>query len=141
MLSASIQSISRKPVVLVFTVSALAVVLAMLPGCGGEGKDSSLPKKISSTRSQIKLIGASIDNYKLDVGTYPSSIKALLENVDQAAHWNGPYLPSYPKDPWGNDYQYVVPGKHNPMDFDLYSFGPDGREGGEGADADITNWE
>ena len=51
--------------------------------------------------------------------------------------WNGPYLPSVPKDPWGNPYLYRQPGRHNTTGYDLYSFGPDGQEGGGD---DIDNW-
>ena len=50
--------------------------------------------------------------------------------------WHGPYIKKgMPGDPWGNAYVYKYPGAHN-EGFDLYSTGPDGREGND----DITNW-
>ena len=77
---------------------------------------------------------------KLDTGSYPESLEALTENVDQAEKWDGPYIkPNVPKDPWGNDYVYVFPGEHG--EFDLSSYGGDGQPGGEGENADINNWE
>ena len=81
-------------------------------------------------------------DYKLDVGSYPETadgLQVLVENVSQIEKWDGPYIkPSIPKDPWGNDYVYVCPGEHG--EFDLMSYGADGVEGGEGENADITNW-
>ncbi len=55
------------------------------------------------------------------------------------AHWNGPYLKkSVPLDPWGQPYVYSIPGQK--AEFDLLSYGKDGRPGGTGDNADITNW-
>ena len=96
--------------------------------------------KISTAKTQIKLIEQSLMDLKLDTGSYPESLEALTENVDQAEKWDGPYIkPNVPKDPWGNDYVYVVPGEHG--EFDLSSYGGDGQPGGEGENADINNWE
>ena len=98
--------------------------------------------KISTAKTQIKLLEQALTDYKLDTGKYPDSdagLQALVENVDETEKWDGPYLkPAVPKDPWGNDYNYVAPGEHG--DFDLSSYGADGVEGGEGENADITNW-
>ena len=69
--------------------------------------------KISTAKTQIKLIEQSLMDLKLDTGSYPESLEALTENVDQAEKWDGPYIkPNVPKDPWGNDYVYVFPGEH-----------------------------
>ena len=96
--------------------------------------------KISTAKTQIKLIEQSLMDLKLDTGSYPESLEALTENVDQAEKWDGPYIkPNVPKDPWGNDYVYVFPGEHG--EFDLSSYGGDGQPGGEGENADINNWE
>ena len=95
---------------------------------------------VGAAKTQIKLIEQSLMDLKLDTGSYPESLEALTENVDQAEKWDGPYIkPNVPKDPWGNDYVYVFPGEHG--EFDLSSYGGDGQPGGEGENADINNWE
>lgn len=97
---------------------------------------------VGAARTQIRLLDDALTGYRLDVGTYPDStvgLRALVENVDQNAKWNGPYSqPSVPKDPWGNDYIYLFPGEHR--EYDLMSYGADGQPGGSGENADITNW-
>ena len=95
--------------------------------------------KISTAKTQIKLLEQSLMDLKLDTGSYPQSLDALTENVDQVEKWDGPYIkPNVPKDPWGNDYVYIYPGEHG--DFDLLSYGADGQPGGSGENADITNY-
>ena len=96
--------------------------------------------KIATAKTQIKLLDDALQQYKLDVGTYPSDLQGLMENIDQSEKWEGPYIkPRVPLDPWGGEYQYIYPGEHG--EFDIYSFGADGQEGGEGEYADQTNWE
>jgi general secretion pathway protein G len=96
--------------------------------------------KVATAKTQIKLIDDALQGYKLDVGTYPSDLQGLMENIDQSEKWDGPYIkPRVPLDPWGGEYQYIFPGEHG--EFDIYSFGADGQEGGEGEYADQTNWE
>jgi len=88
-------------------------------------------------QQQISLLEQAIDTYYLDTGRYPATLKDLIKNPGDVRNWDGPYLKrGIPKDPWGGDYVYVCPGKHN-KDYDLYSPGPDGVEGTED---DITNW-
>ena len=96
--------------------------------------------KIATAKTQIKLLDDALQQYKLDVGTYPSDLQGLMENIDQSEKWDGPYIkPRVPLDPWGAEYNYIFPGDHG--EFDIYSFGADGQEGGEGEYADQTNWE
>ena len=96
--------------------------------------------KIATAKTQIKLLDDALQQYKLDVGTYPSDLQGLMENIDQSEKWDGPYIkPRVPLDPWGSEYNYVFPGDHG--EFDIYSLGADGQEGGEGEYADQTNWE
>ncbi|MBE6369866.1 MAG: type II secretion system protein GspG [Lentisphaerae bacterium] len=98
--------------------------------------------RISTAKTQLKLLEQALNDYKLDTGKYPDGdegLQALMENVSDNEKWDGPYIkPAVPKDPWGNDYNYVCPGEHG--EYDLYSFGADGAEGGEGENADIVNW-
>ena len=83
-----------------------------------------------------------LQQYRLDVGTLPSTeqgLQALLAKPSNVNKWDGPYLEkALPADPWGNAYIYVAPGEQG--EFDISSTGRDGRPGGEGLDADITNW-
>ena len=98
--------------------------------------------EVKATRAQLDGFGKALDQYRVDTGHYPSTEQGLAALVAQPAgetRWSGPYLvKSVPKDPWGNDYRYASPGEHG--DYDLLSYGKDGRPGGEGEDADITNW-
>ncbi len=98
---------------------------------------------VGAAKTQLKLLQEALTGYKLDIGSYPDSsngLRALVENIDQNAKWDGPYLQPavVPKDPWGNAYIYTIPGEHG--DYDLISYGADGQSGGTGENADITNW-
>ena len=81
------------------------------------------------------------DLYRLDVGSFPSNLAALVEKPPGADRWNGPYLrkKAVPKDPWDNDYIYKHPGDNGP--YDLLSLGADNTEGGEGENRDVVSWE
>lgn len=101
----------------------------------------------AAAAEQIEVFKLALNNYWLDNGQFPSSsegLKALIERPASASpeRWNGPYLDrkEIPKDPWGNEYRYLCPGKHNHYKYDLWSYGKDNKEGGSGEDADITNW-
>lgn len=98
---------------------------------------------VGAAKTQLKLLQEALTGYKLDVGSYPDSsngLRALVENIDQNAKWDGPYLQPavVPKDPWGNAYIYTIPGEHG--DYDLVSYGADGQSGGTGENADINSW-
>jgi len=105
--------------------------------------------RVTKAKIEISNLEQALELYYLDNGRYPDTeqgLKALIEKPttgDIPPNWReGGYLAKskMPVDPWGNPYVYVSPGIHNP-DYDLYSLGKDGKEGGEGYDADITNWE
>ena len=97
-----------------------------------------------AARLQIESLGNSLDLFFVDVNRYPNTqqgLTALVKRPPGIESWNGPYLKgnAIPKDPWGNSYVYRSPGAHGP--YDLMSYGSDEREGGEGAAADVTNWQ
>ena len=98
--------------------------------------------EIKTAKAQIDAIEKSLDQYRLDVGHYPTTeqgLNALMERPAEEAKWQGPYLKkAVPTDPWGHPYQYKSPGEHG--EFDLLSFGKDGQPGGSDEAADITNW-
>lgn len=102
--------------------------------------------KVTVAKGDIKAIAAALDMYKLDNFNYPSTqqgLNALVEKPSgspQPRNWNRDgYLKRVPKDPWGNDYQYLSPGTQGP--FDLYSLGADGKQGVNDLNADIGNWD
>lgn len=99
--------------------------------------------KTDSAEIQVSQISTVLDLYRLEVGRYPSDgegLDALIERPTDAANWNGPYVKKAESliDPWGRPYIYRYPGKSG--DFDLYSLGADGQEGGTGEDQDVTSW-
>lgn len=101
--------------------------------------------KIKTTQTQISLFGTALDGFRLNVGRYPTTeegLKILWEKPEDAriaAKWRGPYIDKVEFDAWERPYIYKSPGDHG--DYDLYSYGADGLEGGEGINADITNWK
>ncbi|HUD43131.1 MAG TPA: type II secretion system major pseudopilin GspG [Dokdonella sp.] len=101
--------------------------------------------RITRARQDIQGIVTALNLYKLDNFAYPSASQGLQALVTrpsgqpEAPNWKGPYLNQMPKDPWGRPYQYQMPGQRGAVD--VYSFGADGRAGGEGEAADVGNWE
>ena len=97
--------------------------------------------KSDSAKVQIESLATGIDLYRLEVGKLPPDLDALVSKPSGEDRWNGPYLrkPVVPKDPWGNEFHYKMPGDHG--EYDLYSLGADGTEGGEGENRDVTSWE
>jgi len=95
-----------------------------------------------TAKSQISEYETALEQFKLEVGRYPTNeegLQALRTRPANAANWDGPYLKKdVPSDPWGRSYVYRFPGTHG--DFDLVSLGADGQEGGEGDNTDIVNW-
>lgn len=102
--------------------------------------------RTQAARTQIEQFGVQLDLYRLDNGRYPTTEQGLAAlrqrptTPPEPRAWKGPYAKKdIPPDPWGNPYQYRFPGEHG--DYDLVSFGADGREGGEGEDADLVSWK
>jgi general secretion pathway protein G len=130
-----------------FTLVELLVVLAIL-GLLVAIAAPRVMKYLGSARSdtariQIEKLSGVLDLYRLEIGHYPTEqegLRALVEKPAQADNWNGPYLKNRESliDPWGQPYGYHSPGEHG--EFDLYTLGADGKEGGDGADKDVTNW-
>jgi general secretion pathway protein G len=99
--------------------------------------------QVKVARAQIDALDKALDQFRLDVGRYPTTeegLQALVVQPSSEPNWAGPYLKKgVPADPWGRPYVYNVPSTHG-VDFDLFSYGRDGRPGGTGEDADVTNW-
>jgi general secretion pathway protein G len=103
--------------------------------------------KGATAKSQIEMLGAALDAYRLDNGRYPTTeqgLGALWEKptIDPPQNWRAPYLRKpVPPDPWGRPYLYLAPGQVNPQGYDLLTYGADGKPGGENEDADIMSWK
>jgi general secretion pathway protein G len=119
------------------------VIIGLLAGYVAPKFFSQVDKsEVRAAQAQIAAFDKAIAQYRLDTGRFPTSDQGLAALVARPANetkWDGPYLDKrLPLDPWGNAYAYKFPGEHR--DYDVVSFGKDGRPGGEGSNADITNW-
>jgi len=118
------------------------VILGLLATVVGPKVMDRLGKgKVEIAKMQVSELSGALDLYRFDVGRYPTSAEglgALITNPG-VENWSGPYLKKQvPKDPWNREYQYRSPGEHS--DFDLYSLGADGAEGGDGENIDVSSW-
>jgi len=122
---------------LMLVVVILGILISMVaPRLVGRGEEARSQAARADIRSNIAL---GLDLYELDNGKYPDKLEDLMSDPGEskAPNWRGPYLKRKPVDPWSREYNYKSPGQHND-DYDLYSYGSDGVEGG---DDDITNWD
>ena len=131
-----------------FTLLEIIVVVAIIailasyiaPKVAGRVDDA----RISKAKSDIRVLEASLELYKLDNFNYPSTDQGLNSLVsrpsgDNLSNWrDGGYIKKLTKDPWGNDYQYQFPGSNS--EFDVFSLGSDASPGGTGEAADVGNW-
>lgn len=132
-----------------FTLIEIMVVVVILgilaavvvPNIMGKPEEA----RVAAAKQDIRAIEAALNMYKLDNFYYPSTQQGLEALVQKpggdppAKNWREPYLKKLPNDPWGNPYQYITPGSHG--EFDLFSYGKDGKPGGESYEADIGNWD
>ena len=119
-------------VLLVVVIIGILVGIA-IPRLGGRVRQA----QIAAAEADVNNIGMALRLYEVDNGTYPPNLQALINKPGNAPNWRGPYLEKgLPKDPWGNDYIYQMPGTRNPHSYDLKSYGPDGVESAD----DIGNW-
>lgn len=124
-------------VVVIIGLLATVVMINVLPS-----QDRAMKEK---ARADISVLEQAVESFRLENLAYPTTDQGLaalsapppgLTRPDR--YREGGYIRRLPKDPWGADYQYRYPGEHGR--FDVYSFGADGKKGGEGDDADIGNW-
>jgi len=129
-----------------FTLVEILVVLVIIGLIAALVGPRLFPKlgkgKQAAAKAQIELLGQALDQFRLDVGRYPSTqegLNALMTNPG-IEKWEGPYLKKeLPVDPWNRPYLYQQPGIHG--EYDLYSFGSDGAQGGDGEAADVASWK
>ena len=121
----------------------LVLIGVVLGVVGGNFIGKGEKAKADAAKIEMGQIAQTLDLYKLEVGRYPSTqegLQALISAPPGVTNWNGPYWKktSVPKDPWGNDYRYAAPGQNN-APYEISSYGADGKEGGDGANKDITS--
>lgn len=119
------------------------VIIGLLAGYVGPKYFEQIGKSETKTaRAQIDSLGKALDQYRIDVGQYPTTeqgLTALNKNPGNVAKWSGPYLAkSIPSDPWSVSYQYKSPGEHG--EYDLYTLGKDGQPGGTKESEDVISW-
>lgn len=124
-------------VVVILSILAVAVVPQFM--------DKPDQSRVTRAKTDINALKTALSMYKLDNFTYPSTAQGLAaltqkpSGLPEAKNWNpNGYVEQLPKDPWGNDYQFLNPGNHG--EIDIYSLGQDGQPGGEDINADIGNW-
>ncbi len=131
-----------------FTLLELMIVVVIIGVLGALIVPSLMDRpneaRVTAAKTDIASIMQALKLYKLDNHRYPTAeqgLQALVQrpaNGPAPANWK-PYLEKLPQDPWGNPYQYLNPGVKGEVD--VLSFGADGRNGGEGFDADIGSWQ
>jgi general secretion pathway protein G len=129
-----------------FTLLELLVVIVIIGLLAGlvapRYFDQVSKSNAKIARAQIDSLEKALDQYRLDIGSYPNTEQGLValnakpQNVEK---WSGPYLKkAVPADPWGGRYLYKAPGDHG--EYDLSSLGSDGQAGGTGEAADVNSW-
>jgi general secretion pathway protein G len=125
-------------VVVIIGILATIIVINVLP--------SQNRAMIEKARADVSQLESALEMYRLTFNAYPTTeqgLEVLVTAPDDARlaarYPDGGFINRLPRDPWDNEYQYVIPGEYGR--FDIWSFGADGRVGGEGEDADIGNWD
>ncbi len=124
-------------VIVIIGLLATIVALNVLP--------SGDKARVTKAKADIATIENGLELYRLQMSTYPTTSQGLASLVaapagsDAARYQRGGYVKKLPEDPWGRAYLYASPGQHG--EADVWSYGADGKEGGEGIDADIGSWQ
>jgi general secretion pathway protein G len=126
--------------IMVVVVILGILAAAIIPQFMGTTHDA----KVSTTKSNIAELEAALERFNIHMDRYPTTeegLKVLVESpAGEEGKWRGPYIKLLRPDPWGNPFQYRIPGTHRASGFDLWSRGNDGADGGQGEAADIGNW-
>ena len=130
----------KQPGFTLLELLVVIVIIGLLAGYVAPRYFSQVGRsEVQVARAQIDSIEKALDQYHLDMRRYPNAeegLQALVAKPENAPAWNGPYLKkAVPLDPWGRPYAYRTPGQKR--EFDLFSYGRDGKPGGTGDDADI----
>ncbi|MFA6870488.1 MAG: type II secretion system major pseudopilin GspG [Methanomethylophilus sp.] len=122
-------------------IMIVVMIIGMLAALVGPNIVGNLDKsRVQSTKAQLVSVKNAVQQYYMDMSEYPTSLDELIVDPKNEK-WDGPYLEAknIPKDGWGNEFQYSVPGDDN-MPFDIISYGGDKSPGGTGNNEDISCW-
>ena len=129
--------------ILVVTVILGLLVALVVPKILGRTDDA----RQTAAKVQMRNVEQALQLFKLDTGMYPSTeqgLDALVHKPTIGAipqRWReGGYIPKVPLDAWGHPFQYRSPGADGKRDYELVSFGADGKPGGQGHEADLESW-
>ncbi len=137
-----------KPTSRGFTIIEIMVVVviigilaaAIIPQFMGTTHDA----KVSTSKANLAELEAALERFNIHMDRHPTTeegLKVLTEApAGEEGKWRGPYIKLLRPDPWGNPFQYRIPGTHRTSGFDLWSRGSDGADGGQGEAVDIGNW-
>ncbi len=140
----NMQSLPHQAGFTLLEMIVVLVIIGLIMGLVGPRLFGQADKaKVQTAQTQVKMLRGALQTMRLDISRWPTEQEGLLlltnkpANADAARGWAGPYLDeAVPSDPWGQPYQYSPqPSGNNP--FTLYSFGADGKLGGQGQDADV----
>ena len=124
-------------VIVIIGLLATIVAINVIPA-GDKGR-------VVKAKADIAQIEGGLEQFRLQFSRYPSTTEGLAalttapSGIDAAQYQRGGYIKKLPQDPWGRPYQYSSPGTHG--EADVWSLGADGKEGGEGVDADVASWQ
>ncbi|MGO8766604.1 MAG: type II secretion system major pseudopilin GspG [Limisphaerales bacterium] len=126
-------------IVVVIIIGILAATI--IPQFIGTTQDA----KVSATKAQVAELESAVERFYVQMDRYPTmeeGLNVLVEPPagDDAKQWRGPYIKQLRNDPWGNPYQYLIPGTHHSSSYDIWSRGKSGAGGGQGDDTEIGNW-
>lgn len=125
-------------------ILVVLVIIGLLAGLVGPKLFTKVDSsKVQTAKTQVKMFKGALETLRLDIGRFPlkseglALLNAAPTDEKVRSRWHGPYLDEeLPLDPWGNPYQYSIPGANN-QPFALYSLGADGKRGGDDFDADV----
>jgi len=124
-------------------IMVVIVIIGLIVGIVAPGIMGQLGRaETTVAEADLRSVGTALDFFYIDHHRYPTDdegLEVLLGNSEIDGRQVAEFLNSLPEDPWGRPYYYNYPSNHGD-DFDVYTFGADGREGGEGTDADIGTW-
>jgi general secretion pathway protein G len=128
-------------------IMVVVIIIGLLAGIVVPNVMDSLDKaNVQKARADFKTLQTALKLYRIDNFNYPSTEQGLESLVSKPSiapiprnYKSNGYIETLPKDPWGNEYQYMSPGEGH--EYDIYSLGADGVSGGEDQNADLTVWD